>query len=117
MTSPLKSSDFNPPHPFPLLKYVLNASPLSNRTSRIATTPCPLMESISCHLSYSLQGNILSTSSHDIHPPPPFPPSPTPPKYVIYGWPLRFPCYTSFFKFWNISGGLAPRLFIHGDLK
>ena len=61
--------------PSPLSRYGLNASPPSNRTSRIATTPCPLMERISCHLSYSLQGNILSASSHDIHPPP----SPLPP--------------------------------------
>ena len=100
--------------PSPLSRCVLNASPPSNRTSRIATTPCPLMERISRHFSHSLQGNILSASSHDIHhPPPPH----APPKDVIYGWPLRFPCYTSFFKFWNISGGLAPRLFIHGDLK
>ena len=56
--------------PSPLSRYVLNASPPSNRTSRIVTTPSPLMERIFCHLSYSLQGNILSASSHDIHPPP-----------------------------------------------
>ena len=27
----------------------------------------PLMERISCYLSYSLQGNILSASSHEIY--------------------------------------------------
>ena len=50
-------------HPFShLLRYVLNVSPLSNRTSIVATTPFPLTERISCYLRH-----ILSASSHDIH--------------------------------------------------
>ena len=60
MTYPLKPSYFKPPPP-PLSRCVLN------RTSLIATTLYPLMEGISCYLRHSLQGNIVSASSQDIH--------------------------------------------------
>ena len=53
--------------PPPLSRYVLNVSLPSNRTILTATTPYPLTERISCYLRYSLQGNILIASSHDIH--------------------------------------------------
>ena len=71
MTSPLKSSDSNPPlSPSPLVEICLKCEPPSNRRSLIATTtqlPSPLMERNSCYIRKSLQGNIPSASSNDIN--------------------------------------------------
>ena len=64
----LKTFRSPPPTPHPALSiYVLNLSTLSNRTSLIDTIPSTLTEKIFFYLRHSLQGNILSASSYDIH--------------------------------------------------
>ena len=64
MTSPLKSSDFNPPSP--LVEICLKCESTLQKDVTNSHYPLPLTKRISCYLRHSLQENILSASSHNI---------------------------------------------------